>query len=206
MRFLGSLPDLPDPEELRGTPQFYRADPEFVRRSGNPLLRRFLDAVPMPRARYLSVDTKLHMLMPGFYACIPGWHCDDFHRPRDGQPDLSSIESAWSEHVAMVVGETAFTEFAVEALCLPGSDELERAGRPVYGVYHDLIEARAPRLRRAQSGELVAFSCRDFHRGTPADRRSWRLFARITASDHREPKNQVRTQTQVYLTAPFEQW
>ncbi len=207
VRFLERLLPLPGAEELRRTPQFYRADPELVRRSGNALLLRFLDAAPLPRAtRYVCVDTKVHMLMPGFHACIPGWHCDDFHRPGGAAPDLEGIERAWSDHVLLVVGDTALPELAKGPLRLPPPSELATAGRPLYGVYHELIEELRPERVAPASGQMVGFSCLDFHRGTPATRRGWRLFARITASDHREPRNEVRTQTQVYLTQPFEQW
>lgn len=207
VRFLEAVGDLPGQDEIRRLPQFYRADPEMVRRQGGDFLGRFLDAAPLPRsARHVCIDTKVHMLMPGFHACIPGWHCDDFHRPDGGQPDLSRIADAWSDHVALIVGEVAFPEFAQGPLELPAPEELTRSGRALYGLYHDAIEALRPRTASPVSGQMVAFSCLDFHRGTPADRRGWRLFARITASDHREPRNEIRTQTQVYLTQPFEQW
>ena len=87
VRFLEVLDAPPDQHAIRSVPQFYRADPEMVRRDGGEFLRRFLDRAPLPsRARYLSIDTKVHMLMPGFHACIPGWHCDDFHRRAAASP------------------------------------------------------------------------------------------------------------------------
>jgi len=206
VRLLDRLGALPSQDEIRHLPQFYRADPELVHRRGGPFLRSFLERAPLPRTRYVSIDTKVHMLMPGFHACIPGWHCDDFHRPGGGPPDLAGIERAWSEHVALTVGETALPEFVLGPLELPAPAALQPNGRPLYALYHDAIEALRPRVASPASGQMVAFSCLDFHRGTPAGRRGWRLFARITASDHREPRNEIRTQTQVYLTQPFEQW
>lgn len=206
VRFLDTLPDLPSPDEIRATPQFLRADPDMVHRLGTPFLRRVLASAPLPRARHVTVDTKVHMLMRGWHACIPGWHCDDFHRPGGGQPDLAGIRAAWAEHALVVVGPTALPEFAVEPLTLPSPADLPVDGRPVYALYHERIEAARPRRARPASGQLVRFSCLDFHRGVPAEQPGWRLFVRVTASDHHVPWNEVRTQTQVYLTEPFEQW
>lgn len=207
LEFLSTLQGLPDPEEIRSLPQFFRADPDMVHRRGGPFLRRFLAAAPLSAAaRYTVIDTKVHMLMPGWYACIPGWHCDDFYRPGGGQPDLTGMAQARSAHIGVVVGPTALPEFAVEPLTLPAPEEMDGKGRPLYALYHEIIEARRPRTARPVSGQMVRFDCFDFHRGLPAECRAWRFFARITQSDHLIPRNEVRRQTQVYLTEPFEQW
>ncbi len=146
------------------------------------------------------------MLMPGWHACIPGWHCDDFHRPGGGQPDLEGMAEVRSRHVCVAVGPTAQPEFVAEPMTLPAPSELDCRNRALYALYHELIEERRPRTVQPASGQLVRFDCFDFHRGRPAEGRAWRFFARLTQSDHLAPRNEVRTQTQVYLTAPFEQW
>lgn len=207
VEFLETLDGLPDQDQIRRIPQFFRADADMVYRLGGPFLRQLLAKAPLSRShRYVSIDTKVHMLMPGWYACIPGWHCDDFYRPTDDQPDLSRIAHGWSDHVCVVVGPTALPDFVVEPLTLPAPEEMDREGRPLYAVYHERIEALRPRRARPASGQMVKFDCLAFHGGTPADRHTWRLFARITQSDHFAPLNEIRTQTQVYLPHPFEQW
>src|SRR5262249_42968397 len=140
--------------------------------------------------------------------CIPGWHCDDFFRGGREQPDLERIlDDAPSVHHSVVFGITSFTEYVAEPLELPAPDELDNPeGRPIYGIYHRLIESRRPLIRALQSGEVVTFGPLVFHRGTPADCRGWRHFLRVTESNHWEPVNEIRTQTQVYLTDAFYEW
>src|SRR5262245_42868217 len=108
----------PDQVQIRTLTQFLRADHNMVWRLGGPFLRHVLDRVPLTgRFRYVSVDTRTHMLMPPMYPCLPGWHCDDFYRPTDDQPDLDSLlEKAPSVHHSVVFGNTAFTEFVAEPL------------------------------------------------------------------------------------------
>lgn len=199
-----------DDAELRLLPQFFRADIDMVWRLGGPLYQKFINACPLiPGFRYASIDSRVHMLMPGWYPCIPGWHCDDFYRP-NGQPDLEDLPRM--HHFAAVIGDTAFTEFIRKPIELPSPTEIYEAcdsRRALYAYYNDMIEGTHPILtvrQEVSSGDIVAFTGRDFHRGTPATGHGWRLFVRLTQSDHYESLNQLRTQTQVYLPAPFEGW
>lgn len=206
----GPVLDLqPGQNDIRTLPMFFRADLEMVRRQGGPFLRHALERLPLSgRFKYLSIDTRTHMLMPKWYACIPGWHCDDFHRGPDGQPDLENVAAkAPMMHHSVVFGNTAFTEYAVEPLDLPAPRELPNPeDRPLYSLYHQLIEKRQPAVRAVQSGEVVTFGPLVFHRGVPATRAAWRYFLRATESDHWHPVNEIRTQTQVYLTDEFHVW
>jgi hypothetical protein len=194
--------------ELRQLPQFFRADADIVYRLGGPIYQQFLTSLPLlPDFKYISVDSRIHMLMPDWYPCIPGWHCDDFYRPGNGQfsqPDLEHLPPI--QHFAMVIGGTAFTVFAGGPWELPAPSALD-TGRNLYAQYHQLIEDNLGRYnRQVKSGEIVAFDGLVFHRGTVAEANGWRLFVRLTQSNHWEPKNELRTQTQIYLPAPFNGW
>jgi hypothetical protein len=204
-RLVTKLNDMPEGEALRGLPQFFRADLDMVWRLGGPSLRRVLSAIGFAsRWQYLSVDSRLHMLMPGMYPCIPGWHCDDFHRPDGKQPALAKVmHEAPSEHAAIVLGGCSLTRFVNEPITV---DVWTPAGANVYGKAHALIEALEPRTMQVAPGELWWFSPLSWHRGEPATARGWRYFLRITGSNHYEPRNELRTQTQVYMPAPFEGW
>lgn len=200
--------------EIKFAPQFYRADLDYIWKIaqdfGNILAMEL--AIELDKSKlladfkYISVDTRTHMLMPGMYPCIPGWHCDDFYRPDGGQPDLNKVLPA--KHLGLVLddGSGSFTDYLTTPAELPAPEELNTKD-PVYGKYNALIEGKPELVRKSvKSGELAVFGPLDFHRGVPATGRGWRFFMRATGSDHREPKNEMRTQTQVYLTDPFYGW
>ena len=199
----------PNQNEIRMLPQFFHADPSAVHRVGGPFLRHFLERVPLTgKFKYVSIDTRTHMLMPRMFPCIPGWHCDDFYRHGGRQPDLVNVmEEAPSMHHAVVFGNTSLTEFVAEPIELPAPDEISNPDdRPIYSLYHRMIEERGPSVRPVQSGEVVTFGPLVFHRGIQASEAGWRHFIRLTESDHWKPANEIRMQTQVYLTDPFYEW
>lgn len=187
--------------------QFYRASPEFVQKHGGEFFDLLIRSVNLDGGKYISIDSRSHMLMRGWYPCIPGWHCDDFWRP-DGQPDLENLRPI--KHYAVVLGaEVSATQFVDQPIELPSPTELYEvfdSDKPLYGYYNQMIDEGNPATKKVQSGQVIKFSGLDFHCGLPAEREGWRSFTRITVSDHREPKNEIRTQTQVYLTRPFDGW
>jgi len=148
--------------------------------------------------QYLVVDTRLSMLMPGMYPCIPGWHCDEFYRPA-GIPDLAAAPDA--EHLITVLGGCSRTRFVtqeIETTLEPSTD--------FYAKLHLEIEAKNPKTAQIEPGDWWRLSQLSPHRGEPATEAGWRYFFRMTGSNHHTPKNELRTQTQVYLTAPFAGW
>lgn len=194
--------------DLRAYPQVLRGSPAYVASLGHARLTRLVDmlaAFLRKRWSFISVDSRLSMLMPGMYPCIPGWHCDEFYRPGGGQPDLATAPEC--EHVMVVIGGCSLTRFVAEAfeMPLPTPDDL-RDGRTVCGVMHHRIEQAGLATLQVQSGEVWRFSQISWHRGEAATEPGWRYFLRLTGSEHWTPVNQRRTQTQVYLTAPFEGW
>jgi len=194
--------------DVRGYPQLLRGTPAFADGLGHAGLSRLIRfASPALRRKwdYISIDTRLSMLMPGMYPCIPGWHCDDFYRPTGGQPNLENAPPA--EHVCIVIGNCSRTRFVAGPieLPLPSATDLE-GGRTVYGVMHRRIEQAQPATMLVSSGEAWRFSPLTWHRGEPATEMGWRYFLRLTGSNHWTPLNQTRTQTQVYLTEPFRGW
>lgn len=195
--------------DVRQLPQFYRASPDWVYRMGGPVYRRILKEAPLTNKeyQYVTVDSRVHMLMPGFLPCIGGWHCDDFYRPTMGQPDLIGLrsnEKYQSLHHAIILGDdVAPTLFAYGALEIPDSFLKTET---VYKDCHREIERQQPRTVEARSGEFLTFDCFTFHRGQMARGHGWRLFVRITESNHYTPKNEIRTQTQVYLQDESAGW
>lgn len=196
----------PNQDEIRHIPQFFRASADYAYRLGGEHIRGIIDALPLsPGFKYISIDVRVHMLMPGWLPCIGGWHCDDFYRPTEKQPDLNSIvkDNKYCKHHTIVFGPVAMTEFAVTPITLYVPTDEELKGANLYGFFNkklnDFIEKKAIETKRCTDGQMISFDSFDFHRGMESEGSGWRMFLRATESNHWEPKNEIRTQTQVYL-------
>lgn len=192
-------------EDIRLLPQFFRADINFVYKFGGSVYRDFLSKIEIDSAfKYYSIDSRSHMLMKKMYPCIPGWHCDDFYRPNGRQPDLKNIPKM--RHHAVVLGDCSLTEFITTSLNLIDPNNLDQS-IPLYGQYDDIVNHTSDLFFQvAESHQIVEFGPLDMHRGSAAAKNGWRHFIRITESDHWAPVNEIRHQTQVYLTEPFYGW
>lgn len=200
---VGALPAFSE-AEIKAEPMMFSADPGFARSRGGPITRAFLDRLPWEPT---IIDSRVHMLMPGWFPCIPGWHLDDVPRTRaDGQPD--HVSPAYeSVHLASVVGDSSLTRFACGTFNLLDVPE----GRGVvYGEWHREIERL---LRHGQvreetitPGAIIEFDWQAFHRGSAATKNGWRFFIRASRNTTRPAHNEVRTQVQVYLSALEAGW
>lgn len=59
--------------------------------------------------REFTWDVKVHMLMPGQYPCIPGWHVDMVPRGADGKQDFSRTQL--DQQMYLWVSSPPITEF-----------------------------------------------------------------------------------------------
>lgn len=150
--------------------------------------------------KYTSLDTRVHMLKPTMLPCIGGWHCDDFYRGDNGQPLLKNIDvNCPQRHYICTIGETSLPEFFVSDLTLKiDPDKVYKSLQENSTFSEEEIETWD--IYQPKSGEIIRIGPSAIHRGIPADKAGWRLFMRLTFSNHRFPKNEIRTQTQVYLT------
>lgn len=195
---------------VKEEPMFYNASMEFALEKGGPITRAFVGALPYEWLGPDAVlDSRVHMLMPGWYPCIPGFHHDDVARTRsDGQPDYAEMPYR-SEHVmGLVNGEVCPTVFAL------GRHELPEVplGKVVYREWHPLVERQlaAGTLERweAPSGRVIAFDWQSMHAGQRAVANGWRWFCRVSRKTDRTRRitNEVRRQVQVYMEAPNDGW
>jgi hypothetical protein len=190
--------------DLRKLPQLYRASVEFVKQLGTPELNHILEHLPdHPEYKYISIDSRTHMLMKDFYPNIPGWHCDDFYRTEEtkNQPDLENLtENANCIHYILLMNDVSLTEFLTEDIELPTTREILATGttKPIYYHYDEMIEKKDPQFVRLEPHTLYSFGPLCFHRGQGATKNGWRYFIRITFSNHYTPMNELRYQTQVY--------
>lgn len=191
------------PREL---PQFFRADLDMVWRLGGRLYRDVIHQLGFAsKWKYVSVDSRTSMLMPGMFPCIPGWHCDDFYRPENNRTDLINImEKAPSDHAMLLIGDCSRTVFLDSRI-----DWHPPSYGSVHAAAHKEIETRLDKVRNdyppklgtvsIEPGALTWFGPLSWHRGERATKQGWRHFLRFTGSNHYEPLNELRTQTQVYL-------
>lgn len=189
---------------IKNEAMFFGASVDFIRRTTDaPITQLVLDsalrALGPHHAEHVVVDTRVHMLMSGWYPCIPGWHHDDVARTRsDGQPNYAE-QPYYSGHVLLVLNSAiAPTEFAV------GTHELPDVplGQKVYQTWHPIVEEQIAQgiLKRAAVGdsELVGFDWQAMHRGTAAVSNGWRYFFRASVRRPRH-RNEIRRQVQVYV-------
>lgn len=197
--------------QIKNEPMLFSASYHFAYDHATDITRSFLEKVNTYMGwekNEIIVDSRVHMLMPGWYPCIPGWHLDDVPRSRaDGQPDhVNPIYK--SEHVMAIIGDASQTQFLDARLRL--EDVPVNSGGSIYGRWNSdiksLIDAFELRTIRAQSSEMVAFDWQTFHRGMPATKNGWRWFIRASRNTLRQRFNEVRNQVQAYLPALEEGW
>lgn len=197
-------------EEISNEPMFYRASLDFAYKNGGEITRDFIEL--MPHDWYgcpVTIDSRVHMLMPGWYPCIPGMHHDDIPRTRrDGQPDYENPGYNAKHLIGLVNAEIAPTEFALGEIDL----EIPPEGQLIYRDWHpNIMQAIADgkmESYKAKSGIMYEFDNYSFHQGTAAVSSGWRWFIRVSKDTDRalNCKNEIRKQTQVYMENPMEGW
>lgn len=201
LKFIENLNVIPDQNNF---PQLYRADFNFAKAQQNITLDNILTQIEKlfknDGYQHTTIDTRTHMLMTGMYPCIPGWHCDDFYRPTNEQPDLENVlEKANQTHYLVLLGDCSLTEFLSEDISLPKPLNLPKEN-PVYYYYDEIIEEGvSPSKIVVEPNKIYSFGPLCFHRGMPATKNGWRTFIRITRSNHIKPENQTRYQSNVYV-------
>lgn len=196
---------------------FFNADYEYAFMNGGPITRSFLAALPKGWRKDVVFDSRVHMLMPGWYPAIPGFHHDDVPRPEipvgqhfitAGQPDYNTPRYRSEHIIGLVNGEICPTVFALGNCTMPAVEE----GDLVYRKWHLEVEALLERGEMEQleapSNQLIFFDCDTFHTGIKARDNGWRWFGRISRNTDRVKNitNEIRKQVQVYLEFPMEGW
>lgn len=198
--------------KIENEPMLFNADREFADRNGGPILKDLLIQVSplIPRDAPLSIDTRSHMLMRGWYPAIPGWHHDDVDRGENGQPDYDGDwlhENRIMICVALDADDAptgSLTEWVDEPVNLrwPLPDD-----EPVYRYWDQQIDQEGFRTHTYPSGTIIRFTQESLHRAVPAAGSGWRWFCRITVNPGPRPDApKVRKQTQVYLPTINKGW
>jgi hypothetical protein len=198
---------LTPPGDLRLWPQVYRASPRFIEGLGHLSLTAAVDRA-MSRLtqswKHVVVDTRVSMLVPGMYPCIPGWHTDDFWRPDGKHTDLLTVPEA--EHLVLNLGDNSNTVFVDEPISIDVLPVELLGDRSIHSVIHEVVERQQPLTLTAKDSCWYRMWPTTIHRGSAATERGWRVFFRLTGSNHRFAKDEVRSQTQVYVTELSRGW
>jgi len=110
--------------------------------------------------------------------------------------------------MALVNGHVAPTQFVLGEFNLPLVTE------NLYKVWHKKIEQNI-KVRSDlkimtldnERDELVYFNHDYLHQATPATKRGWRWFGRVSVNNFfTQPRNEIRNQIQVYMKDPYSGW
>jgi hypothetical protein len=212
IRELSSFAEFIHNEDIKNEPMFYNCDLRFAYLNGGSITRSFIDALPGEWKTGKAVfNSRVHMLMPGWYPAIPGWHHDDIARPAgspNGQPDYDN-QLYHSEHImGLVNADICPTGFITTACEMPAVPE----GDLIYRAWHKEIEKQLEEgilyKCAAKDRTLIYFDCHTFHAGTKAVAGGWRWFGRVSRYTDRVNSitNEIRRNAQVYLEFPMEGW
>ena len=204
LRLGTTIPSFTD-DQIKNEPMFFSCDRNYVESNGGPISKSFLAALESGWENCI-IDSRVHMLMPGWWPAIAGNHHDDVPRSKsNGQPNYDNPEY-YSEHaMALVGGDVCPTEFSL------GKAEFEEVvtGK-VYGVWHnkvnEYVKSGVLKTVSAPTNTMLYFDWQTWHQGTKAVKNGWRWFMRASRNTQRPIKNEIRRQVQVYLEKPMEGW
>lgn len=205
----------PSDDVIKSTPALWNCDLDTAIKYGGELTRAALGAMNIRGDRKnVIVDTKTHMLMPGFYPGIPGWHTDGVPRGPErnpaakADPDIFAQEEMNDEaprfHL-LVTGTVCPTLFSNER-----NLALEVPDQPDPSLYKTISE----QMRNGLDARMVTLPSTVYewdwwqlHTAQAAVSHGWRFLIRVTESNHFEPQTDlakiIRTQQQVYVPESF---
>jgi hypothetical protein len=201
-------------EQIKNEPMLFNCSLDGAYALGGPITREFIRTLYQTEEGKKIfdgksvIDSRSHMLMPGWYPCIPGWHHDDVPRSGfNGQPNYINPEYRSKHVMGLVNAHVCPTQFALGMIDL----DVPQDGI-IYKQWHPLVKAAVEsgsmKSQSAESGKLIHFDDRTFHQGTAAIASGWRWFIRLSYNTDRANKctNEIRNQVQVYLEHPMEGW
>lgn len=213
---LGNSIEEPSQELIETSLNLRQVSLEDAVRYGGPITREALGAIKLHGDRkYVVVDTKVHLLMPGWIPAIPGWHTDGVPRGEEmnpggkGKPNLRAQEEGLvtaPRYHLLVTGTHCPTLFMNEKrsfdvdLDLSSSlySELTRQVKELDGNFETLA---------TPASTVVEWNWWNIHAAQQAHGRGWRYLIRVAETDHIAPRTNpadfIRTQNQVYAPSDF---
>lgn len=195
-------------------PMVYNASAYFAYGHGGDLTRQFLDELKIlwrDTGRSIIdepfvIDTRVHMLKPGWLPAIGGWHCDGVPRGKDGQPELWKLQSD-DRHFTMTIAtsptlsRTAFLNTPAVVFSDP------KSGSVWADVHEDLSQVTNPKsIVHVPHGMIAEFRRDTLHKATKADHDGWRFFIRASYRPGSTTTNKIRRQVQAYIESEGAGW
>lgn len=199
-----SLPDF-SPRSIEEEPMLFQCNVASALRFGSGLTAALLSEVHRVVSDdvfgQLRIDTRSHMLMPGWYPCIPGWHCD-FMETNGRFQVARSVKDVATRHFQFVSGGPLPERTTRRHLALSTENSCITWGavdKELGALVSDSVA-----LRTMRAGIIHEFDATELHRGNPhrGEPGHWRWFFRASyfpsGHQHRTFANKVRRQAQIY--------
>lgn len=204
-------------ESIKNEPMFFNSSIDFAYDNGGDITKSFIDSLPDDFLDEAVFDSRIHMLMPGWYPSIPGWHHDDVPRPEipvgqhfisAGQPDYDTTKYHSRHILGLVNADICPTHFALGKCTMPEVYDDETVYKKWHLEIEKLVEEGKLGLLKVEDRTLYCFDWQAFHTGTKAVGNGWRWFGRVSKDTDRVYKitNEIRVNAQVYLEFPMEGW
>lgn len=196
-------------EVIKNEPMLFNCDLDSAYKLGGPITREFLFNLPNDWHKCNPViDSRVHMLMPKWYPCIPGFHHDDVPRSQEkhGQPDYDNMTYKSEHLMGLVNGDICPTQFLLGDFEMPAVDTSKDV---IYRAWDEIISGVEDKnIIDAPSGKYIQFDWQSFHAGSKANAGGWRWFIRLSRNTDRQQNatNEIRRQSQVYLEYPTMGW
>lgn len=208
----------PSQTEIKNTFGLWNASYDDAIRYGGEITRYALRNMKLHHDRKnIVIDTKVHMLMPGWSPAIPGWHADG--APRDasknpqgkGMPDTFAQEGdgRFNRYHIMVTGEGCLTQYINRPMYIPIPDA---PSDQVYSLMSEYVQQKVLDNSKLlvdtfKSCGIYEFDWWNIHTGVIATKKEWRYLIRVCESDYYEPQKDlrevIRMQSQIYSPANF---
>jgi hypothetical protein len=160
-------------DNIKNEPMFFNSSIEYAYVNGSDITKNFIDNLPSEFKNSKCVfDSRVHMLMPGWYPAIPAYHHDDVPRQNNiatgkhfitaGQPNYEN-PSYKSEHIlGLVNAEICPTEFIIGNIDLPIPDKDELVYRKWHFILEEMIKENKVSTISTPDRQLVYFNCDTF--------------------------------------------
>jgi hypothetical protein len=215
---IGRFADNATNDSIKNEPMFFNCDLEFAYKNGGEITKSFIESLPLEWKLGKTIfDSRVHMLMPGWYPAIPGFHHDDVPRPKipvgqhfasSGQPDYDNMRYKAEHILGLVNANICPTVFACGKCEMPHINDGELIYRKWHKTVEQLLKDGLLTQIDAQDRTLYYFDWETFHTGQKAISNGWRWFGRVSRNTDRvnDVTNEIRQQVQVYLEFPMEGW
>lgn len=212
---IGTVTETFDQGQFADETMLFSADPNYASFHGGPITKAVLNYLDQfyldeknshkahsPKFPVPIIDTRVHMLMPGMFPAIPGWHLD--HTPRNahnGQPVPEKADEDQKSIVVILATDPNVSR--CEYLHAPYGLDIPYDPERVWGSINEYIEnaREGLSLLSPPESQIILLSGQCLHRATACKVRGWRYFLRLSwFPQETKPQNKIRRQVQVYTT------